>query len=69
LENERKLPTTWTSVAHPEEDEQTEVDRLRKIREDIHVLEQELEEGSESEREDGGGDENESDREELDSGF
>jgi len=69
LEKERKLPTTWRSVARLEEDEQKEVDRLQKIREDIHDLEQELEEGSEREREDGGQDENESDREELYSGF
>ena len=66
---ERQLLTTGRSVARLAEDEQMELDHQQKIREDIHDLEQELEEGSEGGRKNRGGDENESDREELDTGL
>ena len=46
----KKLPATWKSITRLEEEEQKEVDRLQRIREDIMALEQALEEsGSESE--------------------
>ena len=45
----KRLPATWKSIARLEEEEQKEVDRLQRIREDIIGLEQALEESSESE--------------------
>ena len=39
----KKLPATWRSIPRLEEEEQKEVDRLRRIREDIVGLEQALE--------------------------
>jgi hypothetical protein len=50
LEREGKLPATWKSVARLEEEEQKEIERLNRMKEDVLVLEQELEErGSEME--------------------
>jgi Skp family chaperone for outer membrane proteins len=61
----RKLPASWKSVARLEEEEKKELDRLKKMKEDIEQLESELvqEEGSGSEMEEGEGQEKDEDRE------
>ena len=67
----RKLPTLWKSVARLEEEENEEVDRLKKMKEDIEKLESELiqEEGSGSEMEEGEDQEEDEDREVFELAF
>jgi predicted GNAT family N-acyltransferase len=60
MEEGKKLPATWKSVARLEEEEIKELDRLEKLRKEIAVLEDEC--YAEYRSEDGG-DSDEDDRE------
>jgi len=72
VENQgRKLPASWKSVVRLEEEENKELDRLKKMKEDIEKLESELvqEEGSHSEMEEGEDQEEDENREVFELAF